>query len=439
MAAIASQPELLDYSAWAERPEPLAPLESDERADVVVIGGGYLGISAARRLAGHGRDVVLLEAEFCGWGASARNAGHLTPTIAGDPQVLATLYRRRAPALVQFADRAVRHTEQLIEADGIDCGYRPVGNVSVALTEAGLKRSARIARFMQSAGAHVELVTASEHGLPDAFPGGILEKLGGVLDPGRFTMGLRDRLLASPVRTFEGSPVISVTGSGGAFTVRTPRGSVSAREVLVATNAFSDGLAFAPERSVAPLWVTLAETEPIDPAAIEATGWTSTSGIYTQHFVMESYDLTSRNTIVFGSRMVTRERAPLRLRLPDRAVVEEITRGFRERFPTLAGVAVERAWGGWIAMTPSWLPAVGRTSEGIHYAVGCNGHGIAQAPYLGSMIADSIAGLGRAPDLATLWRDRDRFAPSPLTSKAAVKLAWHLDRLGDRLAARGHG
>lgn len=427
-------PELLDFSGWVERPERTEPLNGEVDCDVVVVGGGLCGMSAARELAGRGRRVVLLESEFCGWGGSSRNAGHLTPTIAGDPQLLATLFRRRASQLVQLADRAVSHTEDLIESERIDCGYRKVGNVSVSLGAAAFRRSRRIADFLSEAGAHVELVEGREFGLPDAFPGGILEKLGGVLDPGRLTMGLRERLLAGPVEVHEDSPVMSIEGGPGSLRVRTPSGSATTRDVLVATNAFSVGLPFAPRRSVAPLWVTLAETEPIPAEAIAATGWTSTAGIYTSHLVMESYDLTSRNTITFGSRMVTREHPPLGARRPERRVVDDIIKGFRQRFPTLSDVTVERAWGGWIAMTPSWLPVAGRTAQGVHYMVGFNGHGLAQAPYLGTLIAKRMAdGVGH-PDLDRLWRGEGRFLPAPAFSRPAVRLAWHLDRISDRLS-----
>ncbi len=87
-------------------------------------------------------------------------------------------------------------------------------------------------------------------------------------------------------------------------------------------------------------------------------------------------------------------------------------------------------------MTPSWLPVAGRTSDGAHYAVGFNGHGVAQAPYLGSLIADEIAGEPRSDDLEALWRDTPRFLPAPIFSAPMLRLGWALDRAGDRLANR---
>ena len=429
-------PTLLSFGPWTDTPAPVSAIEGDVRCDVVVLGGGYCGMSAARQLGERGADVVLLEAEFCGWGASARNAGHLTPTIAGDPQLLATVYRRRARELVRLADNAVRFVESLIHEEAVDCDYEPVGNVSVALTDGGMRRAARITRFLASAGAEVELVDAAEFGLPRAMRGGILERRGGVLNPGRLAMQLRGRLLGSPVRVFEGSPARSVERAGTGFSVLTPRGRVTAGHVLLATNAFTAELGSAPRRVVVPLWVTLAETSQADADLLASTGWTSRAGIYTQHLILESYRLTAAGTIAFGTRRVQPARRPLVARTPDTKIVDELARAFAERFPSLADnrVEVREAWGGWIAMTPSWLPVAGTTSEGLHYAVGFNGHGVAQAPYIGHLIADHIAGGPRADDLETIWRARPRYLPAPIFSAPALSLGWRLDRLGDHIA-----
>ncbi len=98
--------------------DPAQPIAGEVTCEVVIVGGGYTGMAAALRLAELGIDVVLLESAFCGSGASSRNAGHLTPTIAGDPQILATVYKRRAPELIRVGDNAVHFTESLIEGLG---------------------------------------------------------------------------------------------------------------------------------------------------------------------------------------------------------------------------------------------------------------------------------------------------------------------------------
>lgn len=134
------------------------------------------------------------------------------------------------------------------------------------------------------------------------------------------------------------------------------------------------------------------ETEPIDSARIAALGWTSRSGVVTQHQIMENYRLTERGTLIFGVRRLERGTSyPLpQDKTPDPVLVQELTDAFHARFPSLADVKVARAWGGWIAITSSWISFAGAIGENVYYSCCCNGHGLAQAPYVGSLIADHI-------------------------------------------------
>jgi glycine/D-amino acid oxidase-like deaminating enzyme len=429
--------ERVEYSlyGWLDPPDDQLPaLTGEIRADVAIIGGGYTGMAAALRLAERGADVVLVEAEFCGRGASSRNAGHLTPTIAGDPLILATAYRRRAAELIRVADSAVRFTEQLIERLGIECEYERTGNVSAALTTGQLRRSERVARFLRSVGGDVDFVSATDWGLPKGFLGGILERDGGHLNPGKFARGLRAALQNAGVQIFEGCPVGSVERQNRGVMVRTPRGELRVDRALLATNAYANQLLAAPRRVVVPVWVTLAETDPINPGRLAATGWTSRSGIYTQHIILEDYRPTARSSILVGTRMVQRLHTGFGDRTPDARVVADLQRGFRDRFPSLHDVAIRRTWGGLIAMTPSWLPVAGDAAPGISYLMGYNGHGLAQAPYLGTLMADRLAGDSPDQNLEVLWRARPRFVPSPLFTAPALRLGWALDRVSDRLS-----
>ena len=425
------------FSGWIDPPaDPSPALAGEVDCDVAIVGGGYTGMAAALRLAERGADVVLLESAFCGWGASSRNAGHLTPTIAGDPQLLATAYRGRAGELVRFADSAVHFTEGLIDRLQIDCDYEPNGNVSVALTGGQLRRAERIARILGDAGGEVEFGDGRDLGLPDTFLGGILERAGGVLNPGKFARGLREALRNSRARVFERTAVQAIEPHAGGVVVTAPGGRVRAERVVIATNAYTRDLPFGPRRIVAPLWITLAETEPIESERLAATGWASRAGVYTQHIILESYRPTARGTIVFGSRLPQTPKGPLGAREPEPSVVADVVRGFHDRFPSLRDVAAQRAWGGWIAMTPSWLPVAGEAAANVVYAVGYNGHGLAQAPYLGTLVADRLSEDQPSDDLRVIWRDRPRFAPAPLFTAPALKAGWVLDRIADRIAGR---
>ena len=279
----------------------------------------------------------------------------------------------------------------------------------------------------QRVGGEVEFVEGRDAGLPHPFLGGILERAGGILNPGMFARGLRGSFRKSGARLFERTAVQAIEPVAREVAVTVPDGRVLAERVVLATNAYTRDLPFAPRRIVAPLWVTLAETEPIEPERLDATGWVSRAGVYTQHIILESYRPTARGTVVFGSRLPQPARGPLGAREPDPSVVADIVRGFHERFPSLRDVAPQRAWGGWIAMTPSWLPVAGEAAANVFYAVGYNGHGLAQAPYLGTLLADRLAGDDLHDDLRAVWRARPRFAPAPLFSEARPA-----GRLGDR-------
>ena len=210
--------------------------------------------------------------------------------------------------------------------------------------------------------AAIRLGTSEELGIPRGFVGGMRETEGGIMNPGKFTRGVRRGLLASSARVFEQTKVNDVVRDGAQVVLSTPGGEVRANRVVLATNAFMGEWTITPKHLSVPLWVIEVETEPIDPGRLKALGWTSRSGLVTQHNIMENYRLTKRNTIVFGVRRIERGKTfplPAAEKSPDPGLVQELANAFTTRFPSLADVAVSRAWGGWIAITPSWLPVAG--------------------------------------------------------------------------------
>lgn len=145
------------FTGWVEPPVDVLPaLASDVACDVVVIGGGINGMSTALRLAERGRDVVLLEAEFCGHGSSSRNAGQLAGAPGGDLQLINLLSRKKMPGMMRLAENAARHVEGIIARHRLDCEYEATGNAFAAVSRGQMGRVRRVAKIITRAGGQVE-------------------------------------------------------------------------------------------------------------------------------------------------------------------------------------------------------------------------------------------------------------------------------------------
>ncbi|HVN87044.1 MAG TPA: FAD-dependent oxidoreductase [Candidatus Binatia bacterium] len=431
----------LPISGYLESPpgsEP--PLVGEARADVAIVGGGLTGLSTALALKRAGVDAVVLEREFCGFGASGRNAGHLTPTIGKDLPTLLMLYgEERTAAIVRFADHCVHRTEALIEEHGIDCDYAPTGNVMAVVHPKQEKRLRRAAEIAGKVGANVRFLESEEmraRGLPPAFLCGALEGAGGTLDPGKLVLGLRSVALAAGVRIHEGTRVTQVT-SGPKPIVHAAQGVVRAERVVMASNAWTREIGV-PGTKVLPLYVTLFETAPLSDAQLGALGgWPRREGVYTAHEVLESYRLTARRTIIGGSKVPryfwgAQPASHGGAHAPSQALV---VRAFRDRFSALSELPIAHFWGGWIAMTLNFLPSIGALGNdgSLWHALGYNGHGVAQATAVGDILADCIT--RRDNEWARVFsKPAPTLPPEPflwLTARGLLAFFSTIDRITD--------
>jgi len=436
-----SGPEEVPSPWLVDPPEPMPPLIGDCDADVAILGAGFTGLSSALALRREGLDVVVLEAQSAGFGASGRNAGHLTPTIGKDLPTLCRMYgEERVRNLLALADVSIDHVEALIARHAIDCDYEPVGNVIAAVCprqHAVVEAAARAAARFGIRGELLDAAALRRRGLPTAFTCGHFEPHGGILDPGRYVRGLRRAALAAGARLHEGTPVTAIQDGAPAWVV-TPGGRVRCRNLVIATNAFTPQLGLLTSSGLR-IQVQLFQTAPLTPSQRERVGWPRREGIYTAHEILESYRLTRDHRIVGGSKYI---RAGFGQRvLPDTTpeVSRRIEQMFRARFPELADVPIERHWGGPIFMSLDFLPWVGR--GGRHgnqlHAVAWAGHGVAQASYAGEMVADLL--LERdGPGSALVSRRRLPMPPEPLRWLAFQGLTRFFesrDRRDDRSAA----
>jgi glycine/D-amino acid oxidase-like deaminating enzyme len=430
-----------NISPWLAEGEPTAPaLAGDVDVDVAIVGAGYAGLATALALREDRIEVAVLEAQCAGFGASGRNAGHLTPTIGKDLPTLARVFgRKRARALVALAETAVGYVEHLIERHSIVCGYAPVGNVVAAVHSRQHATVDRAARAAANLGAHGELLEPPDmrrRGLPRAFTRGFFEPTGGTLDPGGYVRGLRRAALSVGTMLFEETPVLRIEQTQP-LVLHTARGRVRARQVVITTNAYTPTLREV-RSTVLPIYVQLFQTAPLSAEQRAAVDWHGREGVYTAHEMLESYRLTPRGRIVGGAKHIRYGFGGRALPDVDPAVAVRLESVFRTRFPELRELEITHRWGGRIGFTLDFLPAVGRAGkhQNLLYAVGFAGHGIGLASYSGRMLADLL--LERAGPGAALWsRTRIPLPPEPLRWLVVRGLAGLLgvtDRRTDRAA-----
>lgn len=436
---------VLQLSPWVEPPATLAPpCAGDLKADVVIVGGGYTGLSTALALRERGADVALLEQEFCGFGASGRNAGHLTPTIGKDAPTLALMFgKEKAGALMRFADRAVKYAEQAITRHGIDCEYIPGANIIAGVhpkQEPALRKAVEAGAALGAQLTWLDGAEMRRRQLPPAFTFGVLEGCGGHLHPGKYVLGLRAAALKAGVRIHERSPVTAIE-EGPQVVVRTAQGSVTANTLVIATNAFTPVTLKRFGNRVCPVRVSLFRTAPLTPEQRARVGWPGREGVYTAHEILESYRIGADGRIIGGSKVVNYAYGGALPPAEQPAAFATLERAFRDRFPMLDDVPIENFWGGWIGMTLDFLPLCGATGRhgNIHYGLAYNGHGIAQASYMGRLLADRVSGAANE-DAALLQRRGIPVPPEPLRwllVRGLIGVFEGMDRRVDRALSRG--
>ncbi|WP_343618211.1 FAD-binding oxidoreductase [Ralstonia sp.] len=402
---------------WVERPDDIqVALESDVSADVVIVGAGFAGLSAALELAKQGARVIVLEREFAGFGASGRNAGYLSGGLALEyDRFLSGLDKERVKEIVRYYEDAVPFVEGKLKEHGIDCDYNASGLMRAGIHPSHEERVRKGVRASAEFGVQSEFLDEAQmraRGIPPAFLFAEYSPRGGTLHPGKYVMGLRRAALRAGVKVYESTPLLSYTG-GSVVQVKTPRGSVSAPVLMFATNAYTPQLGLLADK-VMPMRVSAIETEPLSPAQLRSLGWPRREGIMTAHWVMESHRLTAHNTLLVTTKRVRYPYGSKTPNVPDYDQYGELRVALHDRFPNLKDVAVRACWSGYISVAADALPVVGTTGENqnIYYSAGCSGHGVAAQSMVGHMIAQRIRGTEPAL-LAALHHETPSTMPEP--------------------------
>jgi glycine/D-amino acid oxidase-like deaminating enzyme len=397
---------------------PVPPLEGDATADVVIVGGGYLGMWTAWHLLAlePELDIVLLEAALCGHGPSGRNGG-FCETLWGDaPTLREQAGDAAALAVCRASEQAVREIAAWCETNGVDAWYREAPMLRVATTESQVGSWDDIVDAADGLGAPEEVVSVSAEEVrarcaSPLFLGGALFRLNATVQPARLALGLRTKLLERGVRIHERTEVTQLEREGG---VRTRAGRMRARSAVLAVNSAAAGFpGYRLSLAVASSHIVL--TEPI-PEVLEEIGWTGGEAIVDSRTLVHYTRTTRDGRIVFGwggGAMGFGGRVADRLELsPD--VIARTEESMVRFFPQLRGRAVTHAWGGPIDVSPSHLPIFGSRGR-VHHGFGFTGNGVGPS-YLGGEILARLA-LDRRDErtsLAIVEPGRKLFPPEPL-------------------------
>ncbi len=387
------------YYAATATPAPAHPrLQGRRDCDVCVIGGGYTGLSAALNLAERGYNVVLLEAERIGWGASGRNGGQIcTEFAAGIAKIERWVGRDDARKLFDLAEEAKTIIRDRVARHGIDCD----------LTW-GLFHAANKPRHLADL-ERLQALWAERYGYADtrllrgrdavrdvvkthSYVGGLYETGAGHLHPLNYCLGLARAASEAGAALFERSAATTLHHEGRAkVSVETAEGVVEADFVVLAGNAYLGNLVPALRAKVMPVGTYIGATQVLGQNRAQAL-IPPNAAVSDCNFVLNYYRRSADHRLLFGGRVSYSTLMPPSLPRAMRGKMLEV-------FPDLDDVTFDYTWGGYVGITVERTPHFGRLGERVYFAQGFSGQGVALTGVAGKVIAEAIAGQAERFDL----------------------------------------
>jgi gamma-glutamylputrescine oxidase len=402
------------------------PLRGELRADVVVLGGGIAGCSAALHLAKRGFHVALLEARVVGYGASGRSGGQTIFGLAASQQALAAAVGRDdARRLFDLSIEALDLTQSLIHDHSIDCDYHP-NHVHVATKPRHVRELREWARELHEDYGYssARLLTADElpaHVRSGRYLGGLLDPRSGHLHPLKFTLGLARAAEGAGVKIYENSQVLSYQ-DGAEVVVTTAQGSVRCAHLVLCGNAYIGAVAPTLSRRILGVGTYIIATEPLGEDRARAL-LPSNAAVADINWILDYFRRSADHRLLFGGRVSYSAMQPPRL-------AESMRKRMVGVFPALADVKVAYAWGGYLDITMSRAPDFGRLSPNVFYTQGFSGHGMSLTGLAGKLVAEAIAGTAERFDVFARIPHRD-FPGGRLFRRPSLVMAMMYYRLRD--------
>ena len=376
---------------WDAVPRPRLPeAPPPAQVDVVIIGSGYTGLHAALQTARGGRRTLVLDAGDAGFGCSTRNGGQISTSVKPSFALLARRHgEARARAIVQEGQRSLSWTGEFIAAEGIACDFGVVGRFHAAHNATQFQQLVRSANSQpQGLEVPVRVVPRSEQRSElgsDAYFGGVVYERHASVDPARYHQGLLERVLAAGATPLAPCAAEAIERDGAGFVVRTARGRVRTRHVVVATNGYTGTLTPWLRRRVIPIGSYIIATEALPRELMQRLMPNNRIVSDTRRVVFYYRASPDRTRILFGGRVSVDETDP--------AVSGPLLHAdLAALFPELREVRISHSWCGFVAYTFDELMHIG-CHEGIHYAMGYCGSGVGMGGYLGMRIGQQVLGL----------------------------------------------
>ncbi len=369
-------------------PSPAYPaLQTNLSCEVCIIGAGYAGLATAASLLERGiKNIVLLEAEYVGYGASGRNGGFVFGGFSlGNQALIKQLGLARTRHLYQLTLDSVELIRQRIDKYTIDCEKNDSG-VLLANWFDDERILTQQQQFMQQQ-FHVDWELWSceqtrEKLHSQRYFGALHEKNAFHFHPLKYAQGLAATLVAKGLQLYEGARVNKIDSSTGEKIVHTRHGQVKAQHVVICCGGYIDQLKPALSRSVLPITTFAMATEPLGERLDEALS--TSAAVYDTRFAFDYYRPLADSRILWGGRISIFNPHP-------REIARLLYDDMVKVYPQLAGVKVEHAWSGKMSYARHQMPQIGQLPDGLWYGMGFGGHGISTTTLAGEVLADAIA------------------------------------------------
>ena len=418
-STLRNAPEAIHWHRTATAAPDCQPMAGDITADVVIVGAGLTGLRTAIGLAEAGTDVVVLDAQQIGFGASGRSGGQCNPIWRATPDDLVKRFgKAQAETLIQTTLSSADDLFDDIRRYEVDCGAEQNGWLQCAHCETAAISMAGLGDAWRAAGADIQELdaaqTRSATGSP-AYDFALRHAKGGFVHPLSLTRGYARAAVKHGARLFENSPVTQTKREGTKWRVQTPGGAVIADQVVLTTNAYTDGIWPGLRQSILPMVSIAFATEPLSPeqqAGVLPGRLTISDSRRAIYFARYDAD----NRLIFGcigSQDGSNDMFGGRNRLQEALGIV---------FPQIANIGIECAWAGRIAVTPEMMPHLHEPKPGVLAGLGFSGRGIAMTSVMGRTLARKILG-GANQDLAF-----------PVTRIKPMPMHWAAQRLVPLLA-----